>query len=116
MLCDPTRNALTNAEFQAVQNLLMGILRRAENQLLTGKYVDETGITFDQFHCEIQHAVERLVKSVGRGNLANRLVQNLNMRIIKMSRRGHEVTLVVRRLGVQLQFFMARINVFWSGN
>ena len=116
MLRHPTRNALTNAQFQAVQNLLMGILRCAENQLLTGKYVDETGITFDQFHCEIQHAVERLVKSIGRGNLTDRVVQNLNMRIIEMSRRGHEITLVGRRHSVQLQFFMARINVFWSGN
>jgi hypothetical protein len=90
----------------------MGIFRGTENEVLAGENINEAGITFNQIYGKIEHPVERLVKSIGRGNLGYGVVEDLNRRIISMNRRSHDITLSTELGDVQSQFFMDRINVF----
>src|SRR5439155_26703838 len=67
----------------------MRIFRGPQNQVLTFKNVNETGIALNDLDCKIQNPVESLMKSIGAGNAADALVQNIYMRIINRNRRGH---------------------------
>src|SRR5437764_8112216 len=69
----------------------MRIFRGPQNQVLTFKNVNETGIALNDLDCKIQNPVESLMKSIGAGNAADALVQNIYMRIINRNRRGHSL-------------------------
>src|SRR5437764_1998810 len=67
----------------------MRIFRGPQNQVLTFKNVNETGIAVNALDCKSQNPVESLMKSIGAGNAADALVQNIYMRISNRNRRGH---------------------------
>jgi len=74
MLCNPSRNPLPQAEFQPIQEVLVRILGSAQYQIVPFKYVYKTRIAFHYFDGEVQNSIKRLVKTVSRGNAANRVV------------------------------------------
>jgi hypothetical protein len=53
-------------------------------------HVYKAGIAFDYLDRKIQNPIERFVKTVGRGNAADGVVQDVRVRIIKLNRRSHE--------------------------
>ena len=79
MFCDPSSNALADAEFQAVEQLLMWIFRGTQNQVLVFQNIDETGIAFDDFNRKVQNPVKRLMKTISAGYMADGLVQDIYM-------------------------------------
>lgn len=106
MLGDPSSDALADAQLQAIKKLLMRIFRSAQNEVLVGENINETRITLDQIDGKIEYPVERLMKSIGRRNLANGGVQNINLQVIDSKRRRHDPTLSTAVDDVQSQFFM----------
>jgi hypothetical protein len=60
----------------------VGVLGSPQDQILSGKYVDEAGITFHHFYSEVQNTIERLMKTVSRGDTADGVVQNVYMRVV----------------------------------
>ncbi len=84
----------------------MRIFRSAQNEVLVGENINETRITLDQIDGKIEYPVERLMKSIGRRNLADGVVQNINLRVIDSKRRRHDPTLSTAVDDVQSQFFI----------
>jgi hypothetical protein len=65
MLRDPSRNALSDAEFQAVDHIRMRVLGSAKDELIAFEYVDEAGVALDQRRSKFDYAGENVVKAVG---------------------------------------------------
>ena len=64
MFCDPSRNALSDTEFQAVDDVGMRILRCPENEFIAFENVDEAGVAFDQRRSKFDDAIQNFVKTV----------------------------------------------------
>jgi hypothetical protein len=115
MFRDPTGNALTHAQLQAIEQLMVRILGRPQYQIVSSKHVNETRVAFYETNRKIEHAVKSLVKSVGRGDADYGVVQNIYLRIFNRGS-GHNPTL--SRVGgrVQSHLFMAEISLFCDEN
>ncbi len=79
MLGDPARDALSNAELQSVQYFGMRVFRRPQNKIVFFEHVHEARVTFDNFHGKIQNAIQRLMKTVGSGDPAYGVVQDIHV-------------------------------------
>jgi hypothetical protein len=64
VLRNPSRNALPNAEFEAVDDVGMRILRRPEHEFIAFENVDEAGVALDQCRSKFNDAVQNFVKAV----------------------------------------------------
>src|SRR5437763_1932349 len=114
MFGDPPGNSLSYPQFQAIEQFRVRVLGRPQNQVLAFKHVNETGVALHNFYREIQNPVERLVETVGGGDAADGLMQDIYMRIINRDGRRHEDTLAVAANCVQLQFLMETIRQKWN--
>ena len=64
MLSDPSGDALADAQFQAVHDFRMRILRSPQDEFITFKHVDQAGIALDQRSGKFDHAGQNVPKSV----------------------------------------------------
>ena len=79
MLRHPSRNALPDAQFQAVDHFRMGILRSSQNEFVAFHDVDEAGVALDQRSSKFDNAAQNVVKSVRRTQAFADFVEYINM-------------------------------------
>jgi len=65
MLRDPSRNALSDVEFQPVDHIRMRVPGGAKDKLVAFENIDEAGVAFDQRRGKFDDAGENVVKTVG---------------------------------------------------
>ncbi|MGA7423591.1 MAG: hypothetical protein WBW77_12965, partial [Candidatus Sulfotelmatobacter sp.] len=70
---------LPYAEFQAIDNFGMGILRSAQNQLIALQNINEAGVALHQGGSKIDHAGQYFVEAVRRRQPDTNLVQQINV-------------------------------------
>src|SRR5579864_6397138 len=66
MLRHPARNALPNAQFQAVDNHWMRVFGSTKNKFIAFENVDEAGVALNQGRREFNNAGQNIMKSVRR--------------------------------------------------
>jgi len=76
---DPPRNALPDAEFQAVDNLGMRVLGGSKDEFVAFEYVDQAGIALDQCGSKFDNAAQNFVKSVCCTEADADFVEYINM-------------------------------------
>ena len=81
---DPAGDALADAEFEAVENLLVGIFGGAQDQFFLFLDVDEAGVALYEGHGEFEDALKDFVKRilVGSGNAAAEVVEQIYIGIV----------------------------------
>ena len=75
----PSRNALPHAQFQAVDNFVMRVLRCAQNQFVAFENIDQAGIALHQRSGKFNNAVQYIVKSVRRTETNTDFVEYIYM-------------------------------------
>jgi hypothetical protein len=81
VLRHPTCNALPDAQFEAVHNFRMLILRSSQDKLFALKNIDQAGVALHEGGSEFDHAGQHFVKSVRSRQPDSDFVQQINMRI-----------------------------------
>jgi hypothetical protein len=79
MFCHPSRNTLPQPQFEAVNNIRMGILRCPQDEVLAFQHINQTGIALYQPGGEVDQTSEYLVEAICRRQLDANLVQQINM-------------------------------------
>src|SRR5271163_4698737 len=75
MFRNPARDALSHAEFEAVDNIRMRVLRSAQYEMVTFENIDEAGITLHQRRGEFHHPVKHVMKATSRRQAATNFVE-----------------------------------------
>ena len=63
MFRHPSRNALSDAQFQAIDHFGVRILRSPQDEFVALKNVDQAGVALDQCRGEFNNPVKNFVKS-----------------------------------------------------
>ena len=75
MFCHPARDALSQAQFQAVHNLRMAILRSSQDELLLFQHINQAGVALHQCRSKLDHASQYFVETIRRRQPDANLVQ-----------------------------------------
>ena len=70
VLRHPSRNALSDAQFQPVDHIGMRILRSSKHKFVAFENIDETGVALDERRGKFDNASQNFVKPV-RGTQAD---------------------------------------------
>lgn len=79
IFCDPSGDAFTHVQFQAIDRIGVRILGRSQDEFFAFENIDEAGIALDQSGGKIDDAGQNFVKSIRCGKTDADFVQNLNM-------------------------------------
>jgi hypothetical protein len=79
MLCNPSRDALSDAKFEAVDDFRMRIFGCAKDQFIAFENVDQAGIALHESRSKIDDAVQNVIKSIGGPESLGNFVQYINM-------------------------------------
>jgi hypothetical protein len=81
MLSDPSGNSLPHAEFQAIDDFRMRVLRSSKDKFIAFEYIDEAGVTLYKGCRKINHTGKNLMKSIGRAEADSNFMKDINIRV-----------------------------------
>jgi len=74
---NPSGDALTDAKFEAIDDIGMRVFGCAEDEMLTLQYVNQAGIAFHEAGCEFDYLIQNFVKTVRRCEAAANLMKKV---------------------------------------
>src|SRR5258705_2657648 len=87
----PSGNALSDAQFQAIDNLLMRILRCPQYQFVILANVNKAGVTLHDRGSKLDNLIEILMEGISSSHTAADVMQKINIDVVMKGIGAHDL-------------------------